>query len=349
MAERKTILYISDSSSLWYKYGKLYYKNADKVISCVLQKTAWKRVLSRVRLLERVFRLSPRTAIKLNEKQFLVSYDGRAFRWNVTNNQLQTDHCFREEMNNPLSFTRIEGVGGFKDCIAYGEYFVNPSRKPVKIWVRTNGGEWEDVYQFNGDIIHIHALVPDKINNCVYILTGDFDDEAAIWVARNNFKEVVALKKGEQKYRGCVGFATEKGLLYATDAPTEPNALYLLGNEGNVSKVMDMPGPSIYGMEHNGVYYLATSVEPDSSLPTWKYFLSKKHGPGMKDNYSHVIAGNFDNGFREIAKYKKDFWPLTLFQFANVLFPENELKDKICMMPISVKGYDNIPVITNMI
>lgn len=348
MAHRKTILYISDTSTLWYRYGKLYYKTADIAISCVLQKTAWKRVLSLVRLLERALRLSPRTAIKLDENEFLISYDGKVFRWDVITNNLSTDHCYREEMNNPLSFTRIDGVDGFEDCIAYGDYFVNPSRKPVKIWARYKGGEWRDVYQFNGNIIHIHALVPDRINGCIYILTGDFDDEAAIWVARNNFREVVALKKGEQRFRGCVGFATEKGLLYATDAPTEPNALYLLENDGNVRRVMDMPGPSIYGREYKGVFYFATSVEPDSSLPTWNYFLSRKHGPGMNDNYTHVIAGNLEKGFNEIAKYEKDFWPLTMFQFANVLFPENELKDKICMMPVSVKRYDNIPVFTKM-
>ena len=344
MTKRKTILYIGETASLWYRYGKLYYKNDDILITCVLQESRWKRTLSWIRLFERVLRLSPRASIKLDTEHFLISYDGKAYCWDVENNELRVEHCFREEMNNPLSFTRIKDIDGFEDCIAYGEYFVNPSRKPVKIWLRDKSGNWRDIYQFNGNIIHIHALVPDRLNNCVYILTGDFDDEAAIWVAKDHFKKVVALKKGEQRYRGCVGFATEKGLLYATDAPTEENALYLLGDDGNVTKIIDMPGPSIYGAEWNGVYYFATSVEPDSSLPTWKYFLSRRHGPGMKDNYAHVIAGNIDKGFKEIAKYEKDFWPLALFQFANVLFPECELKEKICMMPVSVKRLDNIPV-----
>ena len=319
------------------------------MISCVLQDSFVRRIVSRIRLVERLLRLSPRTSIRLDEYHFLISYDGKVYNWDVMQNILKVEHAFRSEMNNPLSFTRIESVSGFEDCIAYGEYFVNPSRKAVKIWVRTAGGEWKDVYQFDGNIIHIHALVPDRINKCVYILTGDFDDEAAIWAARNNFKEVVSLKKGEQRFRGCVGFGTEKGLLYATDAPTEPNALYLMGNDGGVSKVMDMPGPSIYGIEQNGVFYFATSVEPDSSLSTWEYFLSRKQGPGMKDNFTHVIAGNFEKGFREIAKFENDFWPLTLFQFANVLFPESELKDTICMMPVSVKRYDNIPVVMGIV
>ncbi len=349
MGKRKTVLYVSDNSILYYRFGKLYYESGERVISCVLQKSSLKRFASRMRLVERFLRLSPRTSIKLDDNHFLISYDGKVYHWDVCQNVLQIEHAFRSEMNNPLSFTRIKGVDGFDDSIAYGEYFVNPSRKSVKIWMRSNGGEWNNVYQFEGNIIHIHTLIPDRINNCVYILTGDFGDEAAIWVASNNFKEVVALKKGEQRFRGCVGFATVNGLLYATDAPTEPNALYLLSHDGEANKVMDMPGPTIYGMEHNGVYYFATSVEPDSSLPTWKYFLSRKHGLGIKDNYTHVISGNFEKGFREIAKYEKDFWPLTLFQFANVLFPESELKDTICMMPVSVKRYDNIPVVMGIV
>ena len=349
MGKRNTVLYVSDNSLLYYRFGKLYYESGGCVISCVLQKSSLKRCVSRIRLIERLLRLSPRTSIKLDDNHFLISYNGNVYNWDVVQNNLQIEHAFRSEMNNPLSFTRIKGVAGFEDCIAYGEYFVNPTRKPVNVWLRNVSGEWKSVYQFNGNIIHVHGIVSDINNGCVYILTGDFGEEAAIWIAKDNFKIIVPLCKGEQKYRGCVGFPTNQGLLYATDAPNEPNALYLLNHGGEVNKVMDMPGPSIYGMENNGVYYFATSVEPDSSLPTWKYFLSRKHGLGIKDNYTHVIAGNFEKGFREIAKYEKDFWPLTLFQFANVLFPESALKDTICLMPVSVKRYDNIPIVMSVV
>lgn len=344
MSKRKTVLYVSDTAQLWYKSGRLYYKSGEHAVSCVLQGSIMKRLLSKVRLFERLLRLSPRTSIRLDEHSFLISYDGKIYRWDVLANDLQVDHAFRKEMNNLLSFTRIEGVQGFDDSIVYGEYFMNPSRLPVAVWQRDQKGKWKATYQFEGNIIHIHAIVPDAVNGCVYILTGDFGDEAAIWVARNNFKEVSPLQKGEQKYRGCVGFATKKGLLYATDAPTEPNALYLINSVGETTKIMDMPGPTIYGTEHKGIYYFATSVEPDTNLPTWRYFLSRKPGPGIKDNYTHVFAGNLESGFKEIAKYKKDVWPLTLFQFANVMFPECEMQNKVCLMPASVNKYDNVPV-----
>lgn len=344
MSKRKTVLYVSDNSLLWYRFGKLYYKSENKVISCVLQKSSVRRIVSRIRLVERFLRLSPRTSIRLDEFHFIISYDGKVYNWNVLRNKLIVEHTFRSEMNNPLSFTKIEGIAGYEDCIAYGEYFVNPSRKPVNVWVRGKKGEWRPVYQFNGNIIHIHGIVPDSDNGCVYILTGDFGEEAAIWVAKNDFKEVTPLQKGEQRFRGCVGFSTNRGLLYATDAPTEKNALYFVDHAGKDTKVIDLPGPCIFGTKKNNVFYFATSVEPDTDLPTWKYFLSRKPGPGINDNYTHVIAGNLENGFKEVVKFKKDIWPLTLFQFANVQFPECEMKNSICMLPVSVKKYDNIPV-----
>ena len=344
MNRKQTVLYVSDHSLLWYRLGKLFYKSEDKEISCVLQNSSMRRIVSRIRLVERLLRQSPRTALKLDDNHFLISYNGKVYNWDVEQNILIVEHTFRSEMNNPLSFTRVEGVAGFEDCIAYGEYFVNPSRKPVNVWIRNKSGNWKSVYQFNGNIIHIHGIVPDSDNECVYILTGDFGEEAAIWIANDNFKEIIPLRKGEQRYRGCVGFPTNRGLLYATDAPTEQNALYFVDKEGKDIKVMDFPGPCIYGTKKNDVFYFATSVEPDTDLPTWKYFLSRKPGPGIKDDYTHVIAGNMENGFKEVAKFKKDIWPLTLFQFANVLFPECEMKNCICMMPVSVMKFDNIPV-----
>jgi len=251
------------------------------------------------------------------------------------------EHRFAGIMNNPLSFTEINGVEGFEDCITYGEYMMNPNKHDISLWTRDKAGKWESKYTFHGNITHIHAVVPDKDKGCVYILTGDFGDEAAIWKAKNNFKEVVPVVKGKQKYRGCVAFATDTGLLYATDTPMEKNGIYLLQTDGTAKRLHELPGPCIYGTEMNGIYYFATSVEPDSDLPTWKYFLSHKPGPGVVDMYTHIIAGNEQSGFKEVAKFKKDCLPFTLFQFGNVMFPQCGLKDKVLVQPIAVKKYDN--------
>ena len=39
-------------------------------------------------------------------------------------------------------------------------------------------------------------------------------------------------------------------------------------------------------------------------------------------------------------KFKKDLWPMLLFQFGNCLFPDVELDDELLVCPQSVKRYD---------
>ncbi len=340
MRLKGTPLFVGCNEEVSFWHGCLYYRKGSEVIMSVLQKSAWKRIASYSRLMERLLRLTPRASVRLDESLFLIAYDGSVYRWNVSNNELVKEHSFRPEMHNPLSFTKIIGVDGFENSVVYGEYFMNPTKRPVAIWQRNSSGQWKSVFEFKGEITHIHTIVSDSCDNCVYILTGDFGDEAAIWKTTNNFQDVVPVVKGEQSFRGCVAFVTEEGLLYATDTPMESNSLFLLKKSGELDKLFDMPGPCIYGAEKDGVYFFSTSVEPDSSLPTWRYFLSNKIGPGLQDNYSHVIAGSPFKGFRETHRFRKDSLPYTLFQFGNVLFPESDVPHTVYLHPISVRHYD---------
>ncbi len=344
MNEQRTPLYVGNNEELFFRHGYIVYKNGHRTIKTILQKSFFKRCLSHIRLFERLLRLTPRASKRIDEKRFLIAYDGFVYLWDVEDNHLSVEHRFRIEMNNPLGFAKISGVEGFEDCIAYGEYFINPTKKNVAVWIRSREGEWRPVCRFNGNITHIHAIIPAPLDNCVYILTGDFDDEAAIWIAKDNFQKVRPIVKGKQIYRGCVAFATEAGLLYATDTPMEGNGIFLLNREGTVEKLYDMPGPCIYGIEKDNIFFFATSVEPDSNLPTWRYFLSCKPGPGIADDYTHVVAGNLKQGFAKISKFQKDRLPYTLFQFGNVVFPECSVENTICMLPIAVKRNDCQPV-----
>ena len=342
LAKGNSYLYYGDDYNLYYRKGRLSLASRKgEIHSFALPLSLIKRIGARFRITDRLFRLAPRTAIRISNDEFLVSYNGVIYLVNARSKQMKEEHHFAGIMNNPLSFTRITGVEGFEDCITYGEYMMNPNKHDISLWTRDRAGVWSSKYTFKGNITHIHAIVPDVKGKCVYILTGDFGDEAAIWKATKNFKVVEPVVKGEQIFRGCVAFATANGLLYATDTPMEQNGIYLLQKNTAPKKLHDLPGPCIYGTEKNGIFYFATSVEPDSNLPTWKYFLSRKPGPGVKDRYTYVIAGNEQSGFREVAKFKKDCLPFTLFQFGNVMFPQCDVAEKILLQPIAVKKFDN--------
>ena len=104
-----------------------------------------------------------------------------------------------------------------------------------------------------------------------------------------------------------------------------------------------MPGPCIYTTrikkaDGTDVYIFATSVEPDSSLPTRRYQLTYRLGAGVKTRYTHIIAGNPEEGFRDIAQFKKDILPIWLFQFGNSQFPYVEEKGRIICTGQSLRG-----------
>lgn len=336
-----TVLFVDEEKVLYYTKGKMIYKVENlppRMLS--LPMTGIRSVVAKSRLGERGMRLFPRCATRLCDNTFLISYSGKVYRYNVNENTLSTEHEYCQGMNNPLSLCKIESVAGFPDCIAYGEYRDNENHTPLGIYERVDG-MWTKAADFPYDIKHIHALVPDKENGCVYVLTGDDDKESGIWIAKNNFTKFEPWLAGEQKYRGCVAFPTKNGLVYATDTPKEGNALYFARKDRPLQLLYDMPGPCVYGTQKDGVYYFATSVEPDANLPSWRYKISAKPGPGMKDGYVHIIAGNLEMGFHDVAQFKKDLWPYRMFQFGNVLFPECDIPDTIALTPVAVCNYDN--------
>lgn len=313
--------------------------------------TVKQKLLSTVRITERMFRLEPRVVVRIDTGEYLLSFCGSLYNVDVDAGTVKVEHRYRTGVKNPLNISRIEGVNGFDDCIVYGEYWGNINREDVCIYVRKDS-QWRKVYTFAaGTIQHIHNIIPDHYRNCVLIFTGDKDQESGIWVATDNFSKVEPLLVGKQRYRSCVAFPVEKGILYATDSPLEKNFIGLLSLEAGTwleTPLYDLPGPCIYGTKTGESYVFATSVEPDSRISGIRYFLTYRLGAGVRDRSSHVIAGCIEDGFREIASFKKDCYPMGLFQFGNVQFPAGCIKDRLCMYPIGVQQYDGCSVICDL-
>jgi hypothetical protein len=308
-------------------------------------------MLSKIRFSERLLRLEPRTACVLDDENILVSFQGYVYRINVKDGSLVKELEFRSRMNNPLSFVSIKGLNSFEDSVLFGEYFSNNSFEDVKVWQRTNG-EWKEALTLPaGSLYHIHAIVPDYNNNCLYILTGDSDKESAILKVSDNFKTVTPVLKGSQQYRSCVAFPYKEGLVYATDTPREINHVYYAHPASDgwaVDTICVLPGPSIYGLNQNDTYFFATSVEADDTLPPFRYRFSYKLGAGVKERVSHVIKIDQNLSSTSILELKKDIWPMLVFQFGNCWFPVNERSDLLMVCPTAVKRYDGKTIIIKL-
>ena len=227
----------------------------------------------------------------------------------------------------PLRLCYISGISGFAPTVHFGEYFSNSEKKPVRIYQREKSNAWKTVYIFqSGQINHIHALIPDRYQDCVWILTGDFGDGAGIWRASDGYRNVEPIVRGDQIYRSCVAFPRKEGLLYATDSQLNKNSLRLLkktGSRWESEFIAQINGPAIYGCHKKPFDIFSTATEPDkrTEASLLVRLFDTKPGPGILENVSVVYAVDESMRLWKLFSKEKDRLPYRSFQFGSVIFP----------------------------
>ncbi|GHV73878.1 hypothetical protein AGMMS49940_11800 [Spirochaetia bacterium] len=290
-------------------------------------KFSWKyNVAARIKLLARFFRLDIRYGVQIGLSRFIIVRNKILYEIDSITKNISPG-CQLPRGNHPLNIVHI-AIDGFDEAFYFGEYFLNFKKVPVGIYKRNDVDIWEKVYEFkNGEINHIHNLIPDETNKCVWILTGDFEKSAAIYQARNNFKEVIVVCSGEQIYRSCVAFPHKGGFLYATDTPFQRNTLRYLHKENDQwvnESIAEINGSVGDSTTVSGYFVFSTMVEGDgreAEKSFLKYILNNKKGAGIIRNECVVYRiGDTDLPI-EILSNKKDMLPFVFFQFGIVKFP----------------------------
>ena len=318
------VLCASSRFIVTYSRGKLCF--LDVPSKHLLYQQSLTSKLAKFPLLARFLRNEPRCAVLENENICLISHQGRILRYNFADNSLTVEHTYKKGMRNPLNLSVID-TALHKQNVYYGEYTSNPDKGPVAIYKREDN-QWNKIYEFAPHTIkHIHNIVYDAYRNIFYILTGDSDTESGIWWADASFKKVYPLCVGKQEYRSCMALPTQEGILYATDTPLGQNWLIKISLDGttvrDIKKLHKLPGPCIYSTRMNQYHLFSTSVEPDSSLPKWQYYLTRKTAKEVDGVYSHVFLLDPTGKITHVFQGKKDRYPMGLFQFGTYQFPYN--------------------------
>lgn len=321
-------LFLTEHGLILAKRDDVYLMKADEKPELLfsLPNSTRNRLLDRFSLFFRLRRAGIYSAIGC-ANEFFFAHNSMLYHYDYVMKKL-TEHKRFERGRGPLQFTVIENVKGFDDCVCYGEYFENPTFDEVYVYQYIGGIQWQVVHTFaRGTINHIHGLIPDPLNQCVWILTGDFDDAAAIWRATDNFSSVEKIVAGQQHFRACVAFAQPGALLYATDTQLEGNSIRRLEQSGGqwVSKeLMAINGSSIYGCELKDYYVFSTSTEPGEEKPNWLLnLIDNKPGPGIVKNASDIVLCDKQTLQCKVVKtLAKDCYPYRLFQFGAIMFPK---------------------------
>lgn len=311
-----------NGSLISYQYGHIVVSRREAFISSFFLPIEKKnKIFGHSKILTRFLRLGIRAAIAIDDSSVIISLGNTLRELNVNTGELSNGFICADGVR-PLTFTQISGIRGFEDGVYFGGYVHNFDKNPVSVYHRVGVDNWNVVYTFpKGAINHVHNVIADSYRQCLWILTGDFGDSAAIWKVSDGFKKVERFVSGDQKWRGCVAFAVPEGLLYATDAPFAKNHVYFLQEDGTSTVIGDLSGSCIYGCQWKDKYVFSTVVEPDGRDETFlKLMFGWKRGSGIEDNYARIYLGDYKEGFKEIYKEKKDIYPF-IFQFGTFKFP----------------------------
>ena len=193
--------------------------------------------------------------------------------------------------------------------VAWGEYFDNPHRDEVHIYVSTDrGATWHVAHTFPKDAIrHVHNIVYDQWANCFWILTGDSGSECRILRSSRDFKDVDVILSGSQQARAVALVPAPEGLYFSSDTPLESNHVYGLDRRGDVRQLAALSSSSIYGCRVGDAIFFSTMIEPST----------------VNLEREVRVYGSLDGlQWQQLLDWNKDRWPMRLFQYGNAFLPD---------------------------
>lgn len=287
----------------------------------------WRRQFSvRSRLTARLFRDGFHALAVLPSGGFVAAVPGAIVTLRPNEGEFRQTHAITRG-TRPLHITAVPGGAVF-----WGEYFDNALREEVHIYASIDGGaSWSVAYTFpKGAIRHVHNIVHDPCENCLWVLTGDYGDECRILRAACDFSRVETVLQGNQQARAVALIPMEDGLCFSSDTPLESNYIYRFDRQGKLSRLAPISSSSIYGCRVGRYVFFSTMVEP-----------SKVNRDRNVRVYGCSMGGHGERGWRPLLEWRKDRWPIGLFQYGNAFLPDgNNTTPFLALTTIAVEADD---------
>ena len=265
----------------------------------------WRNLSSSARLSHRMFRDGFHALVVLPTGHMVAAVPGAVIR--LASGAGEFAVCHRVARGTrPLHITATPDGHLF-----WGEYFDNPNRDDVHVYASSDqGATWNVAYTFaKGEIRHVHNIVHDQWEKCLWILTGDNGAECRILRAACDFSTVDVALSGNQQARAVALVPAAEALYFSSDTPFEANHVYRLDRRMNLAPVAALDSSSIYGCRVGESIFFSTMVEPSEVNHTQEVGL-----------YGSLDGGNW----KRTLTWKKDRWPMGLFQYGNAFLPDGQ-------------------------
>ena len=214
-----------------------------------------------------------------------------------------------------------------RHCVFWGEYFDNLLATKSTFTPLPTELDVEIAYTFpKGAIRHVHNIIHDPWQNCLWISTGDYGEECRILRASCDLRQVDVVLQGNQQSRAVALVPAEDALYFSSDTPLEQNFIYHLDRGGAVTQLAPLTSSSIYGCRVGPDIFFSTMVEPSAANP---------------DRFVRIFGGCEEKSFIPILAWEKDRWPMRFFQYGNAVLPDGENSTQyLALTTVAVKSED---------
>lgn len=279
----------------------------------------WRNVSSRSALAYRLFRDGFHALAILPQGNLIAAVPGAIVTLQGGDEKFQVTHRLQRG-TRPLHIATTPDGQAF-----WGEYFDNSDRDEVFIYGSSDRGvTWEIAHTFEKrSIRHVHNILYDRWDKCLWVFTGDYGSECRILRASLDFRWLDEVLCGNQQARAVAAIVREEGIYFASDTPLEQNYIYFLDRGGRLQKMTAIPSSSIYACDNAAGMFFSNMVEPSK----------------VNDSRTVALFGS-ENGqaWAQVAAWQKDPWPMKYFQYGNAFLPDgNNSTDFLAVSTIAVQ------------
>jgi predicted DCC family thiol-disulfide oxidoreductase YuxK len=288
---------------------------------------SWRRLTSQLRPVSRLVRDGFHALVALSSGHLVAAVPGAIVTLAPGAKEFRITHVIQRG-TRPLNLTAVPDGRVF-----WGEYFDNPERAEVHIYVsEDSGATWRVAYTFPKKTIrHVHNIVYDRWANALWVLTGDNAEECRILRASTDLREVETVMTGNQQVRAVAALPAAEGFYFASDTPFEKNHVYRLDRQGHLTQLSDLNSSVLSGCQAGNSLFFATMVEPSTVNLDRRVCL---YGSANGNTWSHFVT------------WEKDIWPMRFFQYGNAFFPSgNAPPNLLAVTTVAVKRDDNATTI----
>lgn len=315
----------------WAEPGNFYLSRRNVVFHCgtlkppftkiaAIDAAPWKTAVSGIRLAQRLLRFMVMNVVPLADGSIFVTFDKSV--------GVIRDGKYRhlDGLSRPCRVLRGSCAVDEKGSIYFGEYLANTERGPMQIYrYQTGGDAVEAAHTFPaGSIKHIHGIYYDTFTQSLYCLTGDDEKECKILRTADGFETIDTVGSGDETWRAVSMLFSKHSVFYGTDAEFRDNQILELDRKTGERRPLGTVNGTVFYSKHIGSdLFFTTTAE---------------NAPAQAENTAAlwVVA---DGECRQLAKFKKDRWHTSLFQFGTIHLPHtSRLPEELYFQVVAVEG-----------